>query len=285
MYISIIITIVLLLIVVISVLLPLVRTITIENVWRKTTYICGIPQVLYRTHTSFTIPRSMYFQCHKKWQDLNPNLRIEWYDNKTSDKFIEEQMPLKVFKAYRKLKPGAFKADLWRACILYRNGGVYADSYCTPVCSLRSMFRDCINHSSKHQFISIKDRGHAIHQGFIACTPNHPFMKQYINDIVKNVEEEFYGTNDLQVTGPICLNESIKKVVRTTRTEFREDWNMYGDLSFFLYKFVYGPHQNIYKGDCLIMRKKFSFLHYIYKKLICRKTQYVSLWRNRNIYN
>jgi mannosyltransferase OCH1-like enzyme len=29
--------------------------------------------------------------------------------------------------AFDKLKPGAYKADLWRYCILYKKGGIYLD--------------------------------------------------------------------------------------------------------------------------------------------------------------
>lgn len=265
-------------------IVPLVRTKTIKNIAVPVKHIGRIPMVLYRTNSSRTVPRSMYFECHEKWSSLNPDLSIIWFDNKEADEFMNKTST-NVQNAYKKLKPGAFKADLWRACVLYENGGIYTDSYCTPSCSLRSMFRDCINHHSKHQFISIKDRGNAIHQGFIACTPKHPFLKQYITDIVRNTDDNFYGNHDLAVTGPVCLNESIKKVVQTTRKQFREDWNMYGDLSFFLYKFVYGPHQNIYKGSSVVMSKKFSFIHFIYKKWICRGSTYTSMWQNRDIYN
>jgi len=41
--------------------------------------------------------------------------------------FIENEYPLDVVYAYDQLIPTAFKADLWRYCILYKYGGVYLD--------------------------------------------------------------------------------------------------------------------------------------------------------------
>ena len=41
--------------------------------------------------------------------------------------FIKNNFDLDILNAYDILKPGAFKADLWRCCILYIYGGIYLD--------------------------------------------------------------------------------------------------------------------------------------------------------------
>ena len=41
--------------------------------------------------------------------------------------FIKSHFSKRVLYAYDKLIPGAFKADLWRYCIIYINGGIYID--------------------------------------------------------------------------------------------------------------------------------------------------------------
>jgi hypothetical protein len=41
--------------------------------------------------------------------------------------FIENEYPPDVLRAYDRLIPTAFKADLWRYCVLYKYGGVYLD--------------------------------------------------------------------------------------------------------------------------------------------------------------
>lgn len=41
--------------------------------------------------------------------------------------FIEREYPPDVLTAYDRLIPTAFKADLWRYCVLYKYGGVYLD--------------------------------------------------------------------------------------------------------------------------------------------------------------
>jgi len=41
--------------------------------------------------------------------------------------FIAQEFPDDVLYAYDRLIPTAFKADLWRYCVLYKYGGVYLD--------------------------------------------------------------------------------------------------------------------------------------------------------------
>ena len=42
--------------------------------------------------------------------------------------FIEREYPPDVLMAYDRLIPTAFKADVWRYCVLYKYGGVYLDA-------------------------------------------------------------------------------------------------------------------------------------------------------------
>ena len=41
--------------------------------------------------------------------------------------FIKNNYPVDVLEAFNKLIPGAYKADLWRYCVLYKLGGIYLD--------------------------------------------------------------------------------------------------------------------------------------------------------------
>ena len=41
--------------------------------------------------------------------------------------FISKYFNKDVLEAYDTLLPGAYKADLWRYCILYKMGGIYMD--------------------------------------------------------------------------------------------------------------------------------------------------------------
>ena len=115
--------------------------IVLKNKIDPLSYFNNVPKIIFRTHKSSLISRSMYEECHQKWAELNPEFSIVWYTNGDCDRFME-RMGERVLKAYRKIKPGAFKADLWRACVLYRYGGVYVDSYCTPFVGVEEMLKN-----------------------------------------------------------------------------------------------------------------------------------------------
>ena len=58
---------------------------------------------------------------------MNDNINLEYYDDTGARDFIINNYPSEVLWAYDKLIPGAYKADLWRYCVLYINGGIYVD--------------------------------------------------------------------------------------------------------------------------------------------------------------
>ena len=50
-----------------------------------------------------------------------------FYSDEDAQNFLSTHFPAEVREAYDDLRPGAFKADLFRYCALLIHGGVYAD--------------------------------------------------------------------------------------------------------------------------------------------------------------
>jgi mannosyltransferase OCH1-like enzyme len=57
----------------------------------------------------------------------NPKFEHYLFDDNDCRVFIKEKFPEEVLDAYDRLIPGAYKADLWRYCVLYIHGGIYMD--------------------------------------------------------------------------------------------------------------------------------------------------------------
>jgi mannosyltransferase OCH1-like enzyme len=244
-------------------------------------YYNNIPLVIYRSYDKRYTNKKMYDSCHKKWIDLNPMCKDVWYTPVQCKSFLKE-FDIRVYNAYNKLKPIAFKSDLWRLCILYKYGGIYADCYTTPYKTIKVMLE---RFSGNNTFISVLDGDKkGIHNGFIIVTKQHPFLLRCIENIVENVEAKNYTDHVLGVTGPLCLAKSIRDVLNTNR-KFKVGWNMYGDLSFYLFEFEWGPFQYIKKEGYVIMSKKYSLLHYFYSKIIKMSLTYNSMWKRKDIYN
>ncbi len=63
----------------------------------------------------------------------NPECDHQLFNDTECRNFIRDNFPQQVLTAYDTLIPTAFKADLWRYCILYKHGGIYLDIKYKPV--------------------------------------------------------------------------------------------------------------------------------------------------------
>jgi len=247
----------------------------LKTVERSLQWFGKIPNIIFRTTETLITNLHMY-ECNKQWEILNPNYSIVWYNNDNRRRFMKKYFP-KILETYDKLKPGAFKCDLWRLCILYKFGGVYIDS--------EAIIYSPIKQIANCGFVAVldcKQAGSGIHNGFIISERKHPFLKQAIFDIVENVKNKYYGNGPLDPTGPIALSKSINRAIGR-RDDHKHKLGMNRcKYNYYLYRFEYGPYQNIYDRDEKIISKKYSFINYIYQKL--SKNNYTKLWKKRNIY-
>ena len=56
------------------------------------------------------------------------NFNYQFYDNKRCSLFMKENFFPEIYRAYNRLPLGIMKTYLWRYCIIYKYGGIYADS-------------------------------------------------------------------------------------------------------------------------------------------------------------
>ena len=86
----------------------------------------NIPLNIFQTYHTLDLPPRMR-KCVDKLIQNNPEFTHHLYDDNDCRQFIKDNFPLNVVQAFDKLIPGAYKADLWRYCVLYIHGGIYLD--------------------------------------------------------------------------------------------------------------------------------------------------------------
>lgn len=240
---------------------------------------------MFRTSRSRNVNSRQFALAYQEWVNMNPTLAIEWYNNADCDAFMTTQ-PLRVSQAYHLLKPGAYKADLFRLCVLYERGGVYVDAHAVPLVPIDDMLQRAGVDISEPHFVSVLDcdvAGGGVHNGFIIASKGHPLLKACIDLIVDNVEHRRYLNGPLEITGPLSMKYALNTAVaRPPDAELQEGWNRFGTLSFYLFRFVFSLNQYIYHGEVPILYKKYSFPVLLYS--ILTRSRYEHQWNARDVY-
>lgn len=120
--------------------------------------------------------------------------------NEQCKEFIKNYYPQDVFDAYNKLKPAAYKSDLFRYCILNTLGGVYLDVKYELVGDFN--FSNLLNN---YYVRDIPNSDGGIYNAFMVSKPNNIFLQKAINRIVENCKNKYYGYSSLEPTGPLLL--------------------------------------------------------------------------------
>lgn len=167
--------------------------------------ISGVPLVIYRTWANDILPMRMK-EIIDRSIGLTPEFDNYLYTDEDCYNFIKDNFEPNVLNAYRCLKPGAYKADLWRYCILYKNGGVYIDMKLELMTSFTEMIQ-----SNREIFVwdKLAPDSFAVWNGFLATPPSNPIFKECIDEIVENCKNRNYRRSPLDVTGPNLLGRIL----------------------------------------------------------------------------
>jgi mannosyltransferase OCH1-like enzyme len=100
-----------------------------------------------------------------------------FYDDNACLKFLKENYGGRVLEKYMSFSLGAHRADLFRYCYLYLNGGIYMDIKTRLVRPVAEVFPD------PHRCYSVLSywKG-SMYQGILAVPPGHPVMRDAINN-------------------------------------------------------------------------------------------------------
>lgn len=223
-----------------------------------------IPKNIFQTWKTLNLPPKMK-ECVEKLKRDNPEFTYYLFDDKMCVNFIKKHFDKSVLCAYNKIIPTAYKADLFRYCVLYKMGGIYLDIKYECI----GDFRLTQLTNSEYFVKDIETSGGGIYNGFMVCKPKNKILHKAIYKIVDHANTGYYGLNSLSPTGPLLL-----------KTYFSQDelYNLKLSLKISKNKQLY-----IYNEDKAIM---VSYADYRVEQL---KTEtiphYGILWNQKRIYN
>lgn len=228
----------------------------------KSNYNSIIPLNIFQTWHSKELPPFMQKTVHKI-KATNPNFSYYLFDDDDCREFIKTNFEEKILNAYDNLIPGAYKADLWRYCILYIKGGIYLDIKYNPINNFKF-----INLTEREHWVLDADKN-GIYNALIVCKPNNPILLAAINKITENVKNKFYGASSLEPTGPKLLSSFFTN-------EQKKQFDMYHDF------YMSFENRFIYFNNYLVFK---SYSGYINEHDKNKKVaHYSDLWEKKNIY-
>jgi GR25 family glycosyltransferase involved in LPS biosynthesis len=99
------------------------------------------PKVIYMCDKTFEFIE----KYSQNWKRLNPDYEIVLFDNNLCEEFLEQEFSSLHKEIFRYIPDGPIKADFWRLCILYKNGGVYTDADNEPLLPLRDFIESNVD--------------------------------------------------------------------------------------------------------------------------------------------
>jgi len=228
----------------------------------KMYYNSYIPLNIFQTWHTKSLPEKM-----QKNVDIiknnNPAFNYYLYDDNDCRNFIQDNFNSDVLYAFDTLIPGAYKADLWRYCVLYKLGGIYLDIKYKPLNNFKF-----INLTEKEHWVLDRDRN-GIYNAVMVCLPNNTILKKAIDKVVQNVKNRYYGGSCLDPTGPGLLSNFFSR-------QDKNNFDMYHDY--------YENYDNrlVFFNNYIIFK---SYNGYLEEHGSNQKTEHYSvLWGRHNIY-
>lgn len=234
-----------------------------------------IPLTIYQTWYTKDLPPVMQ-KVVDQLKIQNPEFTFELYDDNDCREFIRLNFSEDILHAYDALIPGAYKADLWRYCILYKNGGIYMDIKLSCINGFK-LIELC---ESEHYVLDREEVIYfntptPIYNALMVCKKNNPFLLAAIDKVVKNVKTNYYGFNGLYPTGPGMLSELIQELkTKDISPNLNIDMYHYYDGSVLVYcnRFIISLGYSEYRNEQIESYKKIN------------KKSYICHWNEGNIY-
>jgi len=223
-----------------------------------------IPLRIYQTWNTKHVPPGIA-KCLTDLRDANPELEHILFDDDDCRTFIESNFDKLIVDTFDKLIPGAFKADLWRYCILYIQGGIYLDIKYRCINNFRF-----IALTDKEYFVQdIEDSGKGCYNALMVCKPGNSYVLQMIYKCVENVQSRFYGKGPLEITGPNMLKTVFTESEINAFSLCHKDY----DNKFYIYDTIH--RVNILTIDDTYRAEQLQ---------VQGNNRYGDLWRARRVY-
>jgi mannosyltransferase OCH1-like enzyme len=186
-----------------------------------------IQKNIFQTHKSL---RHLVFKkkykilnAMKTWNKYSKMFNYQFFNDEMCNEFMKQNFDEKTNKAYSMLPMAVMKADLWRYCVLYKYGGIYADT--DTVCNINPII--FVNKS--FMTVAPEPTHNYFCQWSFAAPSGSPILKSIIDLSVERIlNTEIKGEHIIHyLTGPACFTDGIVKYLKENNLPTFENIDKY----------------------------------------------------------
>lgn len=157
----------------------------------------------YKSENDFPLQLRHTFQHNRT---LNPDYQFKYYNDEACEVVIQEVFGPEGLRTYNNLKPGAFRADIFRFSVVYLYGGVYSD---LPQLFLKPL-RDFI--TPDDDLVLAQAYNDRVQISFFAASARHPYVRAVNLKQMENVRRRrppLLG-HVFRITGPYVARQVLR---------------------------------------------------------------------------
>lgn len=174
-----------------------------------------IPKKIFQSHKSlnYVVNDKLLSSCTNSWKKHYKTYQYNFYDDGKCDTFMKKYFAGETYDVYKKMPIPVMKSDLWRYCIIYHYGGIYADVDCKI-----NVTPDIFINPTSEISLSVEESTNFFAQFTFAAISESPLLKSVIDHVCENMKKYNRGEmKDLDkewivhhLTGPLAFKRGIE---------------------------------------------------------------------------
>ena len=195
---------------------------------------------IFQTHKSqeYIDRNEILKKCQDSWKK-NKKFNYHFYTDSDISDFIKLNFNEEVFNAFNLCPKQVMKADLWRYCIIYHFGGIYADAD-------TELKTDINIFEKKAFFIGVPENNIHMCNWIFAASKKSPILKEIIDLSVKRILEFDFTKKKSDyihfLTGPGCMTDGFESWLEKMNLPIMKNIrHMYAHYKFENLLYIYEP--------------------------------------------
>ena len=169
-------------------------------------------KIIYMTYKK-DVPNKVF----DRWIQSNPKYKIDFSLDEDCINFLKIHFNDHIVNLFKSIEKGMYKADLWRLCKLYINGGVYADVDLVPYVVLDYLQNDITFYSC----LAVDTK--SIFQAFMVnnSPPRNPLILHFISSFIRNDAHTYDNGPTYDMYN--CIQYNLNDIDLNTETKYYID--------------------------------------------------------------